>query len=716
MTMTKPLSRSAVRIYGALLALGDGSADVLTRLLPFFEPILREGRGQIFDPEEFAADVRTSYKWNFNVDIVEVFVPRLEEVGWLTPMDLENSTQTFMISIPEEIPETENEKNASEELRDIAYRFQKFARDLSPLTSIPREVEEYEDMLIEWLIFIEAFSEDSIEFTTTVQEDASGTMRQIVGIPNTTTLQDEQKFLCARFVQHELQQDGTSAETLVRIASIGLLTEVVQDFVRPADAVHTTDLVVYLDAPIALELLGVSGRAARANTVPVVEELQRIGAKTRIFSQSLEEMKLALKAVLENPRPTGPTAQALARRDVLREFVSQVSLDPTPFLEKQGISVAHRKIEQTPSEHKYFTAEQRQEIFAVQTFQRNIRARDHDADITTFTMRQRRGKFNRDIFESNYLVVTRNGLLAQVVRKACIEMDLLSKTEIPPVVHRRVLAAAMWLRTGLGSNKLEVPKRILLANCEQVLAVRKGVVEAVKNLTDSLEDEEKVRQLDLLITQDRSTQMLMDKTLGATSVITEENLSFLFSEMLHPYLEEEREKGKAEIREEKKRGTEREKRLKDELNAVKEEIRDASKQLQADMVSDREAVAALCKDVAQRLASVRVRRKWFAGALAGLSCLPLFLDTSMFSIGLAAGIAGILAYLTITNSSLIGIVTLEDNALAALRTEAKRRMLEAKLDKFSVRWEGQSFKIQSTNFLLDSDLLTPLKDNREIGA
>lgn len=709
--MAKPLTRSAVRIYGALSALGDGSADVLTRLLPFFEPVLREKNGTLFDPEEFATSVRAAYKWNFNTDVVEVFVPRLEEAGWLTASTPEGKSQSYVVSIPEELPETEGEKTASEHLRELAERFRGFAQELSPLTAIPLEVEEYEDMLIEWLIYVEAFSEDSINFKQSVQTDPSGTMRKIVEVPNTTSLDDEQKFLCARFVRHELEQGGTAAETLARISSIGLLTEVVQDFVRPSDAVENTDLVVYLDAPIAMEMLGVSGRAARDNTVPVINELQRIGAKTRVFSQSLDEMTAALKAVLQNPRPTGPTAQALARGEVLRDFVAQVASNPTPFLEEQGVVVVHRTLEQTPSEHRYFTTEQRQEIFAVQSFQQNMNARDHDADITTFVMRQRREKFDSDIFRSRFVVMTRNGLLAQVVRRACLDMGLLSRTQIPPVVHRRVLAAAMWLRTGLGASELDVPKRMLLANCERVLAVRKGVVEAVKRLTDALQDKEKVRQLDILIQQDRSTQMLMDKTLGAASVVTEQNLPVLLTEMLHPHLEEEREKGQQAVLEEKRRGSETAKKLRGQLESAQSEAKSAEERLRKRLDEDRAAVIALGQDVAKGLASNRSRRRLMAGGVALLSCIPLVLSQTPFSIGLAVVVTLPLAYLTITGSGLIGVTTEPEKALAALRSEAKRRMLEAKVDRFSIEWKNDHYGVSEVTDASVQDLLTEVDDN-----
>lgn len=702
--MVKTLTRSAARVYGVLTALGDGSPDVLERLIPFFEPILRPKQGERLDLDAFAKEVRDTLRWNFNTDIVEVFIPRLTDAGWLTPDNLAIEQTTYTISLPDQILEPALEASVNAQLRAIAEQFKAFSESLSPLTALPLDVEEFEDILIEWLLYVEAYSEHNIDFKISTNPDSSGTLRQTVEIPHTTSLTNEEEFLCARFVQHAIETDPGISEVLTKIASIGLLTEAVQDFVKPDTPVEETNLVIFLDAPVALELLGVSGAAARENTQPIISELQRIGASIRIFSQSVEELKSNLRGVLQNPRPTGPTAQAMARGDVLKEFVVEVCSNPESFLEDLGVGMTHRPIEQTPSEHSFFTNDNRTEIYSALAFQQNPRARDHDSDITTMVMRQRRGVEDRDLFKSRFLVMTRNGLLAQLVRKKCVQMGLLSSTAMPPIVHRRVIAAIMWLRTGLGSNGLEVPKRLLLANCASVLAIRPGVVEAVRRITDALGDEEKARQLDLLVTQDRSAQMLMDKTLGAPSVVTKANISQLFEEMLHPHLEEERKRGAVLAEEEKKIGRQNLKNANAELQKSKETENSLAEKLGERLKEDREAVEALCGNIESTLAT---KRKWMRGlglALAIIFCLPPFLYPSIWQIWLTFPFAILLAYLTITGSKLIGTVTSEKKALSALKATANARRLDAKLSRFNIGWNGEEFSLVEPEIMPANDL------------
>ena len=696
--MATQLTRSALRIYGALSALGNDSGNVLEGLLPFFDPILRRYNGEKLDPDVIAAEVRDTWKWNFNSDLVETFVPYLERHGWIVADIATTKDTTYTIRMTDDSASDASTQTVEAELRRIATQFKEFSEVLSPLTAIPREVEEFEDILVEWLLYVEAFSEKSIEFKAGFKPDESGKLRQFVEIPRTTSLRDEEAFLCARFVKHAIEKDTANSEVLARIAAIGLLTEVVQDFVKPVSAVDKTDLIVYLDAPVAMELLGVSGKSARENTAPVVAELIRIGASVRIFGQSLDEIKNSLQAVLRNARPTGPTAQAMLRREVLREYVVQVSRDPAPLLEALGVRVAYRTREQTPSEHQYFTKENWQELCGRLRYAENPVARDHDTDITAFVVRQRRGKTSRDVFKSHAIVLTRNGLLAQIVRRAYAEMLGTPEEMVSPVLHRRVLATAMWLRTGMGASDLNIPKRMLLANCERVLAIRPGVVEAVKRLTDALGDEDKTRQLDLLVLQDRSTQALMDKTLGQSNVVTKENLSALWQEMLHPHLEEERQKRVKAVDAVKVEGKRRLEKANEKLEKLQKdrekEVASLSEKLGAQRREDRDAVEALCTDVANILRRKRKVRIG-VGIFLGLCCsVPFLLDTTPLIRWFSFVIGWLLAYLTATGGKLVGINIDDAQALSILRSIAERRRLLGKLDQFNVTWNATAFAVE----------------------
>ncbi|WP_242770430.1 hypothetical protein [Sphingopyxis sp. YF1] len=693
--MVKQLTRTAVRVYGALSALGNGNGNVMESLLPFFVPILRKHVGEKLNPNVIAAEVRDTYKWNFNADLVEAFAPLLERQGYLVA-DIPGRNDTTYTVVAED-DGSDDGTSVGVELRNIAIQFKEFSESLSPLTAIPRDIEEFEDILVEWLLYVEAFSEKSIEFTVGYKPDENGKLVKRLEIPRNTSLRDEEQFLCARFVQHMIMEDQGGAETLARIASIGLITEVVQDFISPSTSVDKTNLAVYIDAPVAMELIGVSGAAAKDNVEPIINELIRMGASVRIFGQSIEEIKQNLGAVLRNPRPTGPTAQAMLRREVLKEYVISASQNPENILEKFGVRPTYRTLEQTPSEHKFFTETDRQNLYGRLSYAENFHARDHDADITTLTVRQRSGRTSSDLFQSHAVILTRNGLLAQIVRKQFQEMQNGATNLVPPIVHRRAFATAMWLRTGMGAADLNIPKRMLLANCERVLAIRPGVVEAVKRLTDAMSDESKAQQLDLLISQDRSAQALMDKTLGLANVVTEENFPALWQEMLHPHLEEEREKGKAALAAEKaaarKHIEEERRKLRDLKEISDNEKTDLIAKLELARSEDKSAVEGLCVEVSTKI------RRWgsirlILGVLIAVAfSVPLLLETTPLVrwVSFIFGIA--MAFLTATGGRLVTLETTAFKANSILNRVARQRQLDNKVAQFEVTWDGSQFAV-----------------------
>ncbi|TPW33112.1 hypothetical protein FJU08_00645 [Martelella alba] len=314
-------------------------------------------------------------------------------------------------------------------------------------------------------------------------------------------------------------------------------------------------------------------------------------------------------------------------------------------------------------------------------------------------MRQRRGRSTRDLFNAKFVLLTKNGLLAQLTRRKCVELGVASPSSIPPVVHRRVFSTSIWLRTGLGAGNLEIPKRLLLASCEQVLAIRPGVVNAVRQITQQLGDEAKIRQLDLLVSRDRSAQMLMDKTLGAASVPNADNISELFNEMLHPYLEEERRQHKSTLNEERQRALERSAKDHEKIRTEAGARQSLEEELCQQRREDFTAHKSLCRDVSIILRRQQRTKKAVAwlGALilAIMTFLPLpdYIEPK-WAFRLAGLIATIMmTYLTITGNSLLHLGISKEKALKELKRQARKRALDQKLERHDVVWEGDSFTL-----------------------
>ena len=70
--------------------------DILSALIPFFEPAFVKLRGQIFDPNKFLESLReVGVRFNLTTDIVEHLIPKFVGVGWLVEEASDESEVVF---------------------------------------------------------------------------------------------------------------------------------------------------------------------------------------------------------------------------------------------------------------------------------------------------------------------------------------------------------------------------------------------------------------------------------------------------------------------------------------------------------------------------------------------------------------------------------------------------------------------------------------------
>jgi hypothetical protein len=523
------LSIKAVRVFAAVEVLRDNQKDVRHALATLFEPDIAKFNGQVFDPARIAAEINEQYKLGLNADVITGFVEIFIERGWLEKI-LETQRVAYIVKCPlfTEIPE--ELRSFSERAKELANEFRVFVERISPLSQVRKTDEELIDDLVDWLMRLDRVTEGSLK--TASQRYKIGT-KIVVDFQdsNEPGFPSESTFLSARFVEHLFYSNSPHIPFLIELGEVGLITEVVRDFQRPTTAVKKTDLSVYLDAPLALDYLGLSGVEAQGSIALVLSGLTSLGGHVRIFGQSVNEMQTNLSAMLNRPVPerTGPTADALRRREVLEAYVREVASNPRKFLELKGVAVVEQNADAFPSQHKYFSQHAIDLLYSQIGWVREDVARAHDAEIAAFAMRRRAGSNSNDVFKCKHVVLTRNPTFTKLTRRIAREQLYIGPDHVGPVIHQQQMATAIWLRAGARSDS-EIPRRHIMSSCRRVLTLRKNIVEKVHQLKAHL-TEAQAEQLELLLTVDRSAQVLMDKTLGSASIIDSSNISILVEEM-----------------------------------------------------------------------------------------------------------------------------------------------------------------------------------------
>lgn len=359
------ITRRALRVYAALEELKGQNGDVIDALIPFFEPILGLMNEKVFDPSVFSLGVKKMYGWRLTTDVAEQIAPRLEKRGYLRKEARTKRGSVFIVTYNEGL--TVNTETDIVSFDNVIKEFKSFAPRVTDLLHYDKTADELADVLIRFLVSMDSVGEGLYSAALggrTIPEETRKILGELEegGAP----LGQEDKYICAKFVHYIMNKKKELAPTLVRLSSIALLTEVVDDFVKPIQIEGVVNLTVALDAPLALDYLGCSGKALREDVVTVVEALKKIGVNFVVFSHSCIEMKHNLEAMLnEEPRDRfGYTHSAIVRNEIGIDWVKAVASDPERALTSAGLTVRSITLDSIPGAHRYFTKDRHDDFLS----------------------------------------------------------------------------------------------------------------------------------------------------------------------------------------------------------------------------------------------------------------------------------------------------------------------------------------------------------------
>jgi hypothetical protein len=580
--------------------------------------------GKVFDPELLAKGAQKLYRWRINRDIAEAFIPRLAKKGYLQ----RKANGVYVVDYRQ--PADAKVDDISNILEKIIDEFEKFPPRVTDLLNYDRSREELTEILIRFLLSLDAYGEAA--FAAQVDRMASEDERQVLdqleegGKP----LPNDDRYMSARFVKQMCSKKPEYVPHFARLASIALLTEVVEDFVKPTQPATNVNLTVVLDGPVALDYLGCSGKQMQDDVRSIIDSLRGIGCTIVVYPMTIGEIQNNLATMLSRPhnKRFGATHAAMGSGEVMESYVQAVAKDPELALDNVKIPVRAIDLDQFPNQQKWFDQERHDDFLSQVVWGSDVAAKEHDATALTLTMRLREGRHSSDLFRCRYVFVTRNATFERTSRRYCLQGQFLNQVQTGPVVHLRELATLAWLRTGLGPAGQDIPKAHLLATCDRVLRARTEVQDAVASKLQEITPE-KMPQFELLIQDHRSIQRLADETLNDEHVVTAENANQLLEAMRQATIEEERAAMEAE------------------KSAVRQR---ANRRHKADQIAlkDAEARADAATSVLAEIAAKEQGR--VARAIARTNLLLTIIDRTTLAILLIMGGSG--AYDFITGGSL----------------------------------------------------------------
>ena len=492
------LTRRQLRTYVLAIQMPLSGHDTLYALVPFFEPAFVNLRGQIFDPSKFLNSLpKIGVRFNLTTDIVHLLIPKFVEVGWLREEATYNMEAIYRC--------TENAGSDPENLssttvslvNEIGSKFFTFVKDLDPLSNLDFSQSQLENLLLNWLVSVDASDREEIAsvagsiISTEETEERSN-------LNWDSALSSTEIYLCARFVQHLSENNDELFSALSEITSVALLTDILLDFHYPK-APDSVDLTLILDAPFLLAVMGMSGKELLKNAQMIVKNAKRLGCRLATFEHCIKESEQNFHAVLsqQSIERYGPTGDALRRGEVSEKLVREILADIEGLCEELKVSMIRQTLEQTPNQRQYFDDDHVQMFYSRINWHSEHVPRDRDASSMALVMRKRMGHRTNDMLKSKYVMISSNPIFSGFSRRFCKERSLLGKLHVPPVMHQSQVATILWLSTG-ETGVLKISRQQLLLACENALRSRQEIFAKAREEVRKLDNEDQREQLELL--------------------------------------------------------------------------------------------------------------------------------------------------------------------------------------------------------------------------
>jgi hypothetical protein len=258
----------------------------------------------------------------------------------------------------------------------------------------------------------------------------------------------------AKYIGQISLKDKAAFQVVQKVAGIALLSEALLEIRNPSQSIKgKKDVLVYIDTPLMMDYLSLSGIKARENAAYTIDKLKSIGISLGCFGHSCDEIRDNLKALLdvEPPFRTGPTAEAIKSGEVKVTYVTSVKNNSVHYVKNVAkVQVLPQKLGQFQYAERFCTQTVYTRLRERMPQKRDI-ARERDASSLAVVMRRRGGHETRDFFDAKYVLLTSNSSLIRNANEVLRASGALStdKSAIGPAIHHRIVAGLLFANAGL---------------------------------------------------------------------------------------------------------------------------------------------------------------------------------------------------------------------------------------------------------------------------
>lgn len=269
-------------------------------------------------------------------------------------------------------------------------------------------------------------------------------------------------YIISNFIKKCQSEDFTTYQLIIDLAVSYLLTSAIayggDDEKTKTDSYR--DLLIYLDTPFILRVLGLNGKEMKNATNAMLDQLYDMNCRFYIFSHTYDEINQILKDCykwIENPQYDTFYASYALRTFVEKKFTKA---DVQEYIDTLENKLKHYKIQIDDTNYnvgKFYNSKVDEEIIEnsiVQVYKENSHYFDehskkstieYDTKSISIILKLWAGKCSRTYKQAKYVLLTTNSTLAYVTRKFDQKVNPNANNNIYPCITDVFLGTNMWL-------------------------------------------------------------------------------------------------------------------------------------------------------------------------------------------------------------------------------------------------------------------------------
>lgn len=506
--------------------------DLIAALAPLLGIVAGAHEDESFQPSVVAKELRERFGLRVNPYAVEQWIPQLKAAGIVksttlaSPKNRKQVEQLFFAK-----PEGTLGDLDESDVDELLQKFKDYAKPrLARVGRVVSDV-ELENFFLKEIADLD-FLAAVLRTNKQDRHKASLTLNKDPVISDATAALSEiadLDVLCAGFFLHASDEDPSTFDRIVKIASGAVIFEVLFDVGNPQTDTSFDGQAIILDGPICIKALGLNSKEDEEHIGELLGSVSTRGGKLAVFEHTVEEVRSLLSAALKGshePWGYGPTVRRI-RQDRNAEIVARgVLADVESAL--RAINVKTVLSNPTTSAAWALLPQSKEEEIAQRlAWYENPDSRLRDAASLAATYRLRGGVRTspKQVHETRYIFLTENSRLVDVA------YGFFSRDPDAPIaVTDRYLAGYLFVMCGGADDITGLLKKRVMANCSNAVAPRTDLIEKMAGFVEKLDGAQRTKYT-AMMTDGRAARYLTEITFGNTGYLQADNFESVLGEI-----------------------------------------------------------------------------------------------------------------------------------------------------------------------------------------